>query len=530
MRSTFMGLEASKRGLFTQQSALYTTGHNISNANTVGYSRQRVNMEATLGYPGTGLNAPKTPGHIGTGVQAQSVQRIRDSFIDSQYRQESNKLGYWESRSQAITQMEDVLNEPSEYGLAKSMDEFWKSLQDLSVNPENGGARSVVVQRGIAVADSFNYLSKSISQIQTNAGNEIGISLKDVNSVLEQIASINEQIKAIEPNGYMPNDLYDARDVLLDELSMYFPIETKYEKSGGNALAIAEGSVTVSLKLKNGTSIEIINGKDFNQFRSTSSAVTDGVTPTGPVSGLAVVTVDATGVITNTTDISLSDLNDSGKIKSLINSYGYETGGANNSVKGLYPDMIAKLDLMAKSFAEAFNKLHAGDSTGTPAIQGGTDYYGNQGKDFFIKTSGADITAANIYVSDDIIGDPNLLAASNSKAGEAEPGNGKQALELANIKFGMLKDLGNVSAQTYFEGLIGQLGVDGQQSVRLTFNSATLQQAVTERRSSVSSVSLDEEMTNMITFQQAYNANARMITVIDETLDRIINGMGRVGL
>ncbi len=85
MRSTFMGLEASKRGLFTQQSALYTTGHNISNANTEGYSRQRVNMEPTLGYPGVGLNSPKTAGFIGTGVQAQSVQRIRDSFIDIQY-------------------------------------------------------------------------------------------------------------------------------------------------------------------------------------------------------------------------------------------------------------------------------------------------------------------------------------------------------------------------------------------------------------------------------------------------------------
>src|SRR5690606_20733716 len=114
---TFMGLEASKRGLFTQQSALYTTGHNISNANTVGYSRQRVNMSPTQGYPGIGLNAPKTPGYIGTGVQADSVQRIRDGFTDMQYRQETNKLGYWEAKSQSIAQMEDILNEPSDYGL-----------------------------------------------------------------------------------------------------------------------------------------------------------------------------------------------------------------------------------------------------------------------------------------------------------------------------------------------------------------------------------------------------------------------------
>ena len=119
MRSTFMGLETNKRGLFTQQSALYTTGHNISNANTLGYSRQRVNMQATAGFPGTGLNAGTMPGFLGTGVEAGSIQRIRDSFVDQQFRQESNKLGYWESRSQAISQMEDVLNEPSAYGLSE---------------------------------------------------------------------------------------------------------------------------------------------------------------------------------------------------------------------------------------------------------------------------------------------------------------------------------------------------------------------------------------------------------------------------
>ncbi|WP_419961329.1 flagellar hook-associated protein FlgK [Psychrobacillus sp. BM2] len=546
MGSTFMGLETSKRGLYTQQSALYTTGHNISNANTIGYSRQRVNMEATLGYPGTGLNAPKIPGHLGTGVQAGSVQRIRDTFIDNQYRQESNKLGYWESRSQAITQMEDVLNEPSDYGLAKSMDEFWKSLQDLSVNPENGGARSVVVQRGIAVADSFNYLSKSITQIQENAGKEIGISLKDVNSIIEQIASINEQIKAIEPNGYMPNDLYDARDTLLDELSTYFPIETKNEPSGGNALAIAEGSVTVSLKLKDGTTLKLIDGKDFAQMRTFGdNKEKDGITPTGNVEGFYIVKVDTDGkdinlsndwkdpTPTNPEKQTITNFSDLGKLKSLVNSYGYESGDATNPVKGLYTDMLAKLDKMAEAFAKEFNKIHMGDPADTANYPQGSDIYGKQGEVFFINKdddTGAGITAKNIYISSDIITDPGKVVASDSKPGDAEPGNGKFALKLANMKFTSLDDLGKVSAQTYFEGLIGQLGVDGQQATRLAFNSATLQQAVTERRASVSSVSLDEEMTNMIIFQQAYNASARMITVVDETLDKIINGMGRVGL
>ena len=221
--STFMGLETSKRGLFTQQSALYTTGHNISNANTLGYSRQRVNMEATAGFPGVGLNAGTMPGFLGTGVQAGSIQRIRDGFVDHQFRQESNKLGYWDIKSKAISQMEDVLNEPSAYGLQKSLSEFWQSLQDLAVNPENGGARAVVVQRGQAVADSFNYMHKSLTEIQTNIGKEIDVSTGQVNSILKQISELNAQIKQVEPNGYLPNDLYDARDTLLDELSGILP-------------------------------------------------------------------------------------------------------------------------------------------------------------------------------------------------------------------------------------------------------------------------------------------------------------------
>lgn len=522
MRSTFMGLEASKRGLFTQQSALYTTGHNISNANTDGYSRQRVNMETTPGFPSPGLNTGKSAGHIGTGVQAHSVQRIRDSFVDQQYRQETHKLGYWQTRSHSISQLEDVLNEPSDYGLAESLNELWNSLQDLNVRPENGGTRAVVVQRGIAVADSFHYMYNSIKKIQDNAGAELGIQLRDANSILKQIGDLNAQIQTIEPNGYMPNDLYDARDSLIDELATHFPIEVKRSEkgSGGNSLDIAEGPVTVSLLLKDGTRVNLVDGKNYAQFQTKDAA--DGVTPVGNMTAISV----------GGTSIDVNNLSDLGKFKSLVNSYGYED--ANGAETGMFPEMIEKLNKMANAFATEFNRIH----------KEGTDLAGTKGVDFFIQKGTQntnDITAANIYVSETITKDPSKIAASNSPEvidpatglpdpTKAEAGNGKNALLLANMKFKTLGELDNLSVQTYFEGLIGQLGVDGQQAARLEYNAGTLQQAVKERRDSVSSVSLDEEMTNMITFQQAYNANARMITVIDETLDKIINGMGRAGL
>jgi len=504
--STFMGLETSKRGLFTQQSALYTTGHNISNANTLGYSRQRVNMEATAGFPGVGLSAGTMPGFLGTGVQAGSIQRVRDGFVDQQYRQEFNKLGYWDSQTKAISQMEDVLSEPSAYGLQKSLSEFWQSLQDLAVNPENGGARSVVIQRGQAVADSFNYMHKSLAEIQKNLGQEIDVSTSDVNSILKQITELNAQIEQVEPNGYLPNDLYDARDALLDELSGYFPIETSYEKSGGRASSIAEGSVTVTLKMKDGTKVELVNGTSHAKLETNPSSLHDVSTNENKsITGLKITQPD--GIIV---DAEHSNLLDVGKLKSLMNSYGTDDG------KGLYPNMIAELNTMAHAFAKEFNETHS-KGFGLPP-----DNVTNL--EFFDTTTA--LTAGNIKVNDVLIKDPSKLAASTV---QGEEGNGKNALELGNMQFkGIMADGSTI--QTYYQGVIGKLGVDGRQAERMTFNSATLLGAVEHRRASISSVSLDEEMTDMIKFQQAYNASARMITVVDETLDKIINGMGRVGM
>lgn len=510
MRSTFMGLETNKRGLYTQQSGLYTTGHNISNANTLGYSRQRVNMQATAGFPGVGLNTPTMPGFLGTGVEAGSIQRIRDGFVDQQFRQESNKLGYWESRSKAIGQMEDVLAEPSPYGLQQTLSEFWSSLQTLATNPENGGARAVVVQKGESVADSFNYMHKSLTEIQTNLGKEIGVSTKAINSILEQIADLNRQISDVEPNGYMPNDLYDARDMLLDELSTYVPIETTYEKSGGRALAIAEGTVTVKIKT-DGNPITVVSGSSASKI-SVTGADAEG-NPTGPMTGFTFTGGPADG-----TSLTVDDMQIAGKLKSLIDSFGYDNGSVNG--KGLYPDMIAELNKMAAAFANEMNRVHSL----------GTDLNGNKGSNFFdAKVPGEPFTAGNIVVNEQLKKDPNLLAASNSPAGQAEVGNGNNAKALADIQFNGLKDLGGSTIQTYYSGVVGKLGVEGEQAARLTFNTATLLGAVSNRRDSISSVSLDEEMTDMIRFQQAYNASARMITVVDETLDKIINGMGVVG-
>lgn len=518
MTSTFFGLETARRGMFTQQSALSTTAHNIANANTPGYSRQRVNFVQTTSYPTVSKNSPTIPGQIGTGVEGGTVQRVRENFLDVQYRNENNKLGYWESRADALEKMEEIMNEPSETGLSSTLDRFWQSLQDLAVNPTNAGARSVVRERGIAVAETFNYLSTSLKSIQGDLKNELDVTVKEINSLALQINNINKQISEIEPHGYLPNDLYDERDRLLDQLSSLANIKVTGNPSGGNALAIAEGALTVEIVDGNGNTLGTL--VDAKQKKANTLQV-----------GYKADSGLVESVTIGQKKLDALEFNSTGKISSLIDSYGYTyESGSSTFEKGLFPDMLANIDTMAFEFANKFNEAHkAGWSI--------EDYNtGNHTPVDFFSFGDASLAtskgaAALIQVSQDILNSTDHIAAAlPSSDGSVAIGDSQNAIILANVKNKTFSIDGNTTSfQNYYESIIGGMAVDSQEAKRLTSNSEVLRGAVEVRRQSVSAVSLDEEMTNMIQFQHAYNASARMITMQDEILDKIINGMGLSG-
>ncbi|RFU68301.1 flagellar hook-associated protein FlgK [Peribacillus saganii] len=501
MRSTFMGLEIAKRGMFTQQGALYTTGHNIANANTPGYTRQRINFTQTEPYPAASLNRPQIPGQMGTGVATESVQRVREGFLDIQYRNENNKLGYWESRSKALSKLEDIMNEPTQDGLAAVMNEFSASLQDLATYPEKEGTRKVVLERGRAIADTFHYLSDSLNSIKRDYGNQINdVSIKEVNSILEEIAGVNKQISEIEPHGYLPNDLYDQRDLLIDQISSYLNITVERRESGGNDLPVAEGIYDVKILNQDGTTSTLVAGAKYGKLEIGSPLPEH------------IAAIKVTDSDQNTVDVSVPNFSQ-GKLRGLVEAYGYVDNGS----KGIYTQMLSDLDNLATAFAEMFNTKHNEgyilDKANAPTTL--------QGDDFFGFTSGLN-PAKGLQV---IISDTNQIAASK----DGYSGDGKNALELASIQGKPAALLGDATINSFYEGIIGQLGVDALKANRLTNNSEILRQSVEEKKSSVSSVSLDEEMTNMIKFQHAYNAAARNITIVDEMLDKIINGMGTGG-
>lgn len=508
--STFHGLEMAKQALFAQQSALYTLGNNIANANTQGYTRQRVNFETLPGYPTASRNRPQIPGQMGTGVQAGVVERIRNKFLDYQYRAENSKVGYWETKSDAISRMEELLNEPSENGLKKTMDEFWQSLQDLSGNPENSGARSVVAQRGQALANTFNYFANSLNSIRSDLKAQIDVTVTDANSLIRQVNEINQQIKNIEPHGYLANDLYDERDRLIDELSNIVNIKVSYDKSSESSLDIADGLATIEVVDNDGKSlnppITLVNGQtgEIQEFAVTYS---DGSENRNAVEMISI----------GNEHFDVANFSVNGSFRGFIESYGYiaEDSAGNSIVTGEYTDMLANLDKLAEEFASAFNKVH----------ENGKDLEGNNGGAFFEFTSGIG-AAESLTVSQAILDDPDLLAASS----DGTAGNGDNASALAEVFDQDIPGLGkNASVREYYDSLIGDLGVRAREANRMTNNTAILRSQVDGRRMSVSSVSLDEEMSNLIKFQHAYNAAARSMTAVDEMIDRIINNMGLTG-
>src|SRR5690606_14075306 len=159
--------------------------------------------------------------------------------------------------------MEDIMNEPSDAGLGRVMDQFWESLQDLATHPEDEGARRVVLQRATAVADTFVYLHQSLTNVQGELRNQLEKESLKVNSILQQINELNDQISRIEPNGYLPNDLYDQRDLLIDQLSEFVNITVTYEPSGGNSLDTAMGKAVIILNDENGQPLTDSSGDEI---------------------------------------------------------------------------------------------------------------------------------------------------------------------------------------------------------------------------------------------------------------------------
>ena len=219
MGSTFSGIELGKRSIMAQTDAITTAGHNIANANTEGYSRQRVQIKEFDPLYRPDMTRAERPGQIGQGVDVQSITRVRDELLDKRIVAQANQETYWQTRSDYYTMLEQIYNEPDDISVRFNMDKFWESWQELSVNPESKAARQAVVTRGQTLTESINQRWESLKGVSDLVDGDIEATVKQVNDLARQIAALNASIVESKGVGDSPNDLLDRRDLLVDKLS-----------------------------------------------------------------------------------------------------------------------------------------------------------------------------------------------------------------------------------------------------------------------------------------------------------------------
>lgn len=516
MTSTFHSIETAKRSLFTQTTALSTTGHNVANANTEGYSRQKVNMQASIPMEPFAFLHSTTPGQLGTGVEFDSITRVREKFLDDQYRNENTNFGSWSIQRDTLEKLEAIVNEPSDTGFRTVMDNFYKSWSDLSKNPEDVTARRIVKETTLALTDAMNQISRQLDNLSQDLDNNIAVKANEVQGYLGNIANLNSAIVKVESLGDNANDLRDQRDLMTDKLSKIMNITVTDSPQGYQIQMNGEALVT-------GGAVTTEVTSDF-----LNTAYTAGTLTNGEVHGM----IKSRDTLVSDYRKQMDELANTlanGDIQITIPAGSVLPD--NTVLDGVtYTGAMRKLDNDLTVTVKGLNGLHqlgySMDGTTAPGIP------------FFTASGGGTtITAGNISLNAEILADPNKIASSlrttDTTGTEAViKGNNTLAILIANLKDTPMKSsdsLRNATIGAQFSAIVGQLGVQSQEAARQTSNTEFLVQQVETRRQSVSGVSLDEEMANMIKFQHAYSASARFMTTYDELLDKLINSTGTVG-
>ena len=450
--STFFGLETALRGILAHQQAIDTTGHNVTNANTEGYSRQQATLGASDPMLITSPFANGNLASIGTGVSVTSYERIRNQFLDLQYRAQAMQVGYQEASSQQLDQVEMGLAEPGENGIAAQLNKFWSTWSDVSNTPNDPAARQALIDQAQNLSAAFKGLDQQLTNVKSQATAQYAAITGpggDVETIATQISQLNGSIKALVAGGDSPNDLLDRRDALLDQLSKLAQV---------SVTDLGNGSLNVSF---GGTSTPLIADTTVNWPQTLDS--------TSPAAG------GQLGAL-----LKLTDTSPPAATAGIIQSY------------------RTQLNAAAQQLADDVNALHNPGGTGT---------------DFFTYTS-AGTAAGTLNVN---VGVAGVRTSTSGAAGDNDI-----ALQITNLRGG--------TADKLYTAFVTKVGGDLKNAQTGSSNANTLLSSIDDRRQSVSGVSLDEEMTNLVRFQRGYQASARAMSTIDQMLDTLINRTGSVGL
>lgn len=522
---SFYGLEIARTGIFVNRKGLEVTSHNVANASTPGYTRQVLNVRSNPPSAKVGFYSPKF--QVGMGADVQSLEQIRDMFLDIQYRNEYSRQGEYEIKASNLNFIEAIFNEPSDTGLSAVIDQFFSSLQELSKNPESLTVRALVRQRASALTDAIHKVYKQLEDLQSELNDQVYDKILEINSIASQIADLNQQIFVLELRGEKANDLRDQRNLLVDKLSKIVDTTAYEDKDGRFIVQIAGGETLVNhftvYELETDKS-KIMRKSGFDGGLPTEFDPDDALSQQNlyDVPGLFVVMWKDTGQVLNIKSGELKGLLDVrdgvGGLNEDVVVNGQPVDVPNkNDFTGI-PYYLNRLNEFAQKLIEKFNELHT---------QGWSLNGQNTGINFFEPPTGQTFFYARyIKVSDDIMNDLNNIATTYDK--NNLPGGNDLVVDLLKLrndtsifKEGKFED--------FLKSLISNLGVDSQGAKNFAENQKVMVTQLDNRRQAVSGVSIDEEMTNLIKYQHGFQASARMINAFDEMLDVIVNRLGLVG-
>jgi flagellar hook-associated protein FlgK len=464
--STFSGLNAATTALWAQRRALDVTGQNVANVNTDGYSRQRAEMQA---MGGTGVPAFfSTSTGIGAGVNADKVIRIRDAFLEGRGHVETANSARLTAVDDAYGLIEQAYREPGDTGIQNLLADMWAGFEDLANHPEDLGSRGQIIQRLDTLVGGLKFSQAQLGGQWTQTRENLQVLVDDVNASAQTVAQLNQAIQGALRAGIPANDLMDKRDLLVNKLA---------EQIGATVRPKDDGVVDVMVG-----GIAIVAGSTSTAFAVAGSLDPDTVSLDPP----RIVTAGA--------------------------GYAVRPGGTAQGqievLKDIIPGYRAQLNGVASDLAAAINGLHTT----------GYDMAGNAGTELLGPVPGP-VTAENLTV---LISDPALIAASSIGPGTPnnDAGVAKQLAALRQSTTGV---------DATYRRMIVELGVQAAVSDRNLGIQQVITAQVDAAKESVAGVNIDEEMTNMLSYQHAYSAAGRLVTAIDEMLDVLINRMGIVG-
>lgn len=495
MASTFFGLDIGKTGLFAAKAGLATTGNNVSNENTKGYSRQVVNQQAK-----TSLRVYASYGMIGTGVEVTSIERVRDIYYDNKYRSNYSKLGENSTKYSYNIQLEDSFNEMSESGFTTLFADMFASLQELKGTPDDITRRSEFLNYSQSLAEYMNEIKSRLTTVQMEANQEVSNSVSRINLYTDQIASLTKQINIVEMAGGTASELRDQRDNMLDSLSNIVPVnvtETKYE-NGKTDYLLRVGDFTLVNNYESHKLMLVTREDNNNKYDAT---------------GLFDIYYyyddnDGTG-----TKFDVQSMNLSGSLRGILDirdgNNADETSKASVNYKGI-PHYINRIQEFKQAIADAFNNVH----------DKGIDLEGNS-------TAGVKIfemsMTGELSVNKDLLKKPSLMGATVNPLhqGVSDSSLIDEFLEIRDANI-----LNNSTASEYLESIVTESGVSTQKSKLFEENYTTIVNTSDKQRMSISGVDGDEEAMNLQKYQEAYEISAKVITVMTECYDKLINEMG----